>query len=522
MVFKGYTKRDTSIIKGFGILCIVLHNYFHWLTPSPGENEFEFSPDRVFNFFHQLVEKPGEFVNILFSYLGHYGVQLFIFISGFGLAYSMMKHRRTWESFMVTRLKKLYPLLLIGVVFFIFSKVLIEGKMISDYDMTEIEKKLLLIHTLISNSGTSINGPWWFFALIFQLYLLFPFLFKATEKWGWKTFAIASLLSYLFVFLFRYVLAPQVDYMVMMNAPGHLPEFCLGILLAFCKDKKINLLWLPLAIAIFCLGNFYVEFYPFTFLSLTLIMVFAYQGLKTMPVRKKELAVFFEYFGGISMALFATHAVLRGPVLEVANTYTSALGHLWSGVMFLLIAWGVAFSAKALYDFIETTLDKIHILENSVTHVMGIVFKVLFVVFFSYVMGFYVAQNFNKFDQTLELKEIAGVSAVIKNSDKYLPLATAISDENMLALDINGSFDITSSDTDALLPNLVVEIQGVLWDMVVIPNRFNSTTENRFTFSYKYLRPFNKSLKNKQIKVYLWNNGQASLKIDNADVSIVY
>lgn len=92
----------------------------------------------------------------------------------------------------------------------------------------------------------------------------------------------------------------------------------------------------------------------------------------------------------------------------------------------------------------------------------------------------------------------------------------------MLALDINGSFDITSSDTDALLPNLVVEIQGVLWDMIVIPNRFNSTTENRFTFSYKYLRPFNKSLKNKQIKVYLWNNGQASLKIDNADVSIVY
>ncbi len=190
--------------------------------------------------------------------------------------------------------------------------------------------------------------------------------------------------------------------------------------------------------------------------------------------------------------------------------------------MFLLIAWGVAVSAKALYDFIETTLDKIHILENSVTHVMGIVFKVLFVVFFSYVLGFYVAQNFNKFDQTLELKEKAGVSAVIKNSDKYLPLATAISDDNMLALDINGSFDITSSDTDALLPNLVVEIQGVLWDMIVIPNRFNSTTENRFTFSYKYLRPFNKSLKNKQIKVYLWNNGQASLKIDNADVSIVY
>ncbi|MBQ4205355.1 MAG: acyltransferase family protein, partial [Bacteroidales bacterium] len=108
MVFKGYTKRDTSIIKGFGILCIVLHNYFHWIAPSPGENEFDFSPDRVTKLFTLLSEKTGEFVNLLFSYFGHYGVELFVFISGFGLAISMMDHQRTAESFIVSRLKKLY------------------------------------------------------------------------------------------------------------------------------------------------------------------------------------------------------------------------------------------------------------------------------------------------------------------------------------------------------------------------------------------------------------------------------
>ena len=67
MVFKGYSKRDTAVLKGFGILCIVFHNYFHWLWPSPGENEFTFDPGRVSKFFAQLGEQPGEFFNLIFQ-----------------------------------------------------------------------------------------------------------------------------------------------------------------------------------------------------------------------------------------------------------------------------------------------------------------------------------------------------------------------------------------------------------------------------------------------------------------------
>lgn len=522
MVFKGYTKRDTSIIKGFGILCIVLHNYFHWLAPSPGENEFDFSPDRVANFFHLLGEKPGEFVNILFSYLGHYGVQLFVLVSGFGLALSMMKHQRTWESFVVTRLKKLYPLLLVGVVFFIFSKVLIEGEMISAHDKSEIGLKLLLIHTLIPNAGTSINGPWWFFGLIFQLYLLFPILFKLIEKWGWKAFAVICMLSYSLFFVFRYVLLSYQGTLIMLNAPGHLPEFCLGILLAFCKDKKINVLWLVMAITTFCLGNYFEAFYPFTFLSLTVVTVFAYQGIKTLSIRKKEIAGVLSYFGGISMVLFATHAVLRDPVLEIANAWGTPWGHFLSGMMFLLIAWGVAVAAKPMYEFIVTLLDKIHITENGLTHVLGLVFKVFFTVLFAFVFGFFIAQGLNRFDSTLNLDEKASVSMAITGNDAYLPLATATVDVNMLALDIKGCFDITSYDTKAPLPYLVVEIESLLWDFIEIPKNFNSESTQRYDFSYRYLCPFNKKVKGRQIKVYLWNNHNCSVKVENVDISMAY
>ena len=166
-----YTKRDTDIIKGFAILCIVFHNYFHWLAPSPGENEFDFSPSRVHNFFDLLGQQPGEFVNILFSYFGHYGVQLFVMVSGFGLTLSMLRREQGWGEFVINRLKKLYPLLITGVVVCLLGCLVMNGRLFNQGEWREIGYKFLFIHTLIPNSGLSINGPWWFFGLIFQFLL---------------------------------------------------------------------------------------------------------------------------------------------------------------------------------------------------------------------------------------------------------------------------------------------------------------------------------------------------------------
>ena len=75
------SKDDTSLIKGLAIFCIVLHNFFHWMPPSPGENEFVFDERIHNNFFSILTSTPTEIINVLFSYFGHYGVQIFIFIS---------------------------------------------------------------------------------------------------------------------------------------------------------------------------------------------------------------------------------------------------------------------------------------------------------------------------------------------------------------------------------------------------------------------------------------------------------
>ena len=263
------TKRDTLIMKGFAILCIAFHNYFHNLDPSPGENEFDFAASRIGAFFHQLGDQPGEWINLLFSYLGHYGVQVFIFLSGFGLTLSMLNRQQNWGGFVLNRLKKLYPLLLTALLAFFLGNIVMGWGLPSEAVQKEIGYKLLFIHTLIPHSGQSVISVWWFFGLIFQLYLLFPLLFRWFRKWGWKAFVGICVLSYGLIFLFRYAFDPQYGIMAMMNAPGHLPEFCLGILLALPSDRKMGWGWLVLAIAVFCLGNVSSVLYPFTFLAVT-------------------------------------------------------------------------------------------------------------------------------------------------------------------------------------------------------------------------------------------------------------
>src|SRR5690242_7079951 len=88
-------RTDTAVLKGLAILAIAFHNFSHILTPT-GENEFSFEPIRVHRFFH-IVCDPHDALQALFSYLGHFGVELFIFLSAYGLALNYWKFHLFWK-----------------------------------------------------------------------------------------------------------------------------------------------------------------------------------------------------------------------------------------------------------------------------------------------------------------------------------------------------------------------------------------------------------------------------------------
>src|SRR5579862_1120412 len=101
-------RRDTAVLKGLAITAIVLHNYFH-LVSRVDQNEFTFDPGR-FRVLLQMAPHPEMAIQAFFSFFGHFGVQIFVFLSAYGLSKSCWDRPEPWATFVWGRVKKLYPM----------------------------------------------------------------------------------------------------------------------------------------------------------------------------------------------------------------------------------------------------------------------------------------------------------------------------------------------------------------------------------------------------------------------------
>lgn len=360
------SKDETLKIKAIAILSIALHNFFHWIEPYKcGENEFYFVPSRVHCFLQTLVDSPADCVNTFFSFFGHYGVVVFVLLSGYGLTISMTRNKIGFREFFCKRVIKLWLLLLVGVVIFSFSKLIFEGEMFSAYDWKHLGYRMLFIHTLIPDCGTKMVGPWWFFGLIFHLYLLFPLLFKLFEKNNINVLLIIAIICIVFTYFCVYNLMPNVGIYVFMNAPGYLPVFILGMWLARNPGRKISNITIIIALIIFMLGNFYKAFFPFTFLSigfLTISLVFLFRKEKNHSGKMGRVLVF---LGEISMIIFVANGVLRDPFVTMANNLGTAFGSYLSAILFLLTTIIISILGYFVYQKVFKFLkSKIRILSK--------------------------------------------------------------------------------------------------------------------------------------------------------------
>ena len=73
---------ESKALRGIAILGIILHNYCHFLGFAVKENEYTFNVDKPMQLADRLLSLNHDlFIHIL-SFFGHYGVPLFLFISG--------------------------------------------------------------------------------------------------------------------------------------------------------------------------------------------------------------------------------------------------------------------------------------------------------------------------------------------------------------------------------------------------------------------------------------------------------
>lgn len=553
MLIKTLDKQDTFLIKGIAILSILLHNFFHWIAPFTGENEFDFSSDRIMNLFSSLQSSPLEFINVIFSYFGHYGVQLFIFISAYGLAISFSQKPCSWGRFMLDRLTKLYPLLLTAIIIYFFAMIVLEQRLLSIYDWKEIEYKLLFIHTLLPDSGLSLNGPWWFFALIFQLYLLFPLLFKLIKKYSWKAFISILILSYILIYISLFVYQPNEHVTLMQNAPGHLPEFALGIFFALNKEKKINPFLIITALVLFVLGNFFEVFFPFSFLSLTFLLLAFFNLIKPYIEKTKLVYRTFLYFGEISMLLFAVHGFFRLPFIALNNQWNSFYGALFVAILFVLTVIGVSLISQKFYDYIVSifrmftkyiiaTIEKVSF-KHKIYNIIDILTKVGLIILFLWLsLRLFIHHPLKEminmtYDMDTVSHEVFKPYLVRNEKDNKVLLFEK--DFSVLAPDISInwkykkiilylSFDFQIKDSITKLPVVVLSIEKnknhYYWNERPLCNNLRESLKagewEHFSTTFEIESSALRIKKYKDLKLFLFRN-QGSLYYDNIHIKLM-
>lgn len=340
-----FTKEQTLILKGVGILLIVLHNFFHNLTPIIGENEFSFQAQTSWKFYQTIQNHPAELLRAAFTYFGHYGVQIFIFFSAYGLTRKYNKEALAFGDFFKGRLFKIYLSFLLCLSIYIILGVL-KTTFMSDekvFYWNSLLWKALLISNFIPGQALMPVGPWWFLPFIFQFYLFYPLFLKLFQKFRVKFLILTGIA---FICLERlinpFLIANDmnINYMIF----GHVPVVCLGVYIGARESIKIPAIYVVLSFALFAMAMVNSYAWLISDLTFTLLILMVFIAAFNSRLQQSAMVALLIFFGDLSFHLFMVNGFLRTPFHSFAETYNvwwidnlTALASLFFSTLFALI-----------------------------------------------------------------------------------------------------------------------------------------------------------------------------------------
>lgn len=340
------TKEQISVIKGFAIIIIVLHNLLHLLVKVK-ENEMSYDLVNFLNLFTVTFENPATIFNNILSYFGHYGVQLFIFVSAYGLTKKYLNQDKiNFKKYIIPRLVKIYSLLIVGlIVYFIFYF----GNVTIKDSLKIIVSSLSMLNNLSYDRIFQYVGPWWFFSLIIQLYFLFPFLLRIIKKYNDKGFYLLLIACYLLIYLL-FPITEKYRIPLFGNFPGHLPEFILGIGFAYFKKFNLNYKHFIGFLFIFVIASLSKYTFPLSFLSITILLLIIIYPLYSNTTNRT--AFFFNFVGKMSMIVFVLNAIFRNRVCMpffTSNNFSPIVLSLMS-IVYLALVLLISYLVYYLYQ----------------------------------------------------------------------------------------------------------------------------------------------------------------------------
>ena len=338
------TRTECTAMRGIAILGIMLHNYCHYVKGIVKENEYQFVDghcDRLW----EVLTNPDEFLPMhLLSFFGHYGVPVFLFLSGYGLI-KKYETSPNPSNFLRYHYLKLLRMLIVGFVLFIMVDAVTPGRFPYHWDNV-IAQLLMYINVLPEPDKIIWPGIYWFFGLMMELYIVYRLLLYRRSSW-WVVVLIAA------CWLLQVFCDPDGDTLnrLRYNFIGGMLPFGLGVLCGRHFSPQL-----------FTFSPFH--FFTFSLLAivLTITMSFSFHSwlwipvviiigtiafVKVLPEAAMKVLV---WFGTYSAAMFVAHPIARKLFITVAWQRDA-----YDGLMlYFVAAIGLSWAVKQIIDRIPS------------------------------------------------------------------------------------------------------------------------------------------------------------------------
>lgn len=330
------TRAECDAMRGIAIIGIFLHNYCHWLPGIVRENEYQFFQSNV-DGLQGVLANPDILLPVhLLSFFGHYGVPVFLFLSAYGLVqkYECPKAPRldpAIGSFTRYHFLKLFKMMIVGFAAFLLVDRITSGA--HHYRLLDVVTQLLLVNNVMPDPDNIIwPGPYWFFGLMLQLYVVYRLLLFR-RHWGW---AVALMVVCTAV---QIICSPESEELnrLRYNCVGGMLPFCCGLIFArHGKDPQTKLwYWGTLLVAASLVFSESLSYYSW-YVVPPLVCMVCYGLVKVLPdVMLRPLI----WMGGISAALFVCHPITRKIIIPISrhgDTYTGILIYIITSIA---LAW---------------------------------------------------------------------------------------------------------------------------------------------------------------------------------------
>jgi peptidoglycan/LPS O-acetylase OafA/YrhL len=316
-----------------------------------------------------------------FRILSFQGVNMFIIVSGFTLAYSTRRSEKEkwtvvyWGGWLKRRGLRILPLywciLFISFIIYYFQFSFVRVVPLSDHAVRDFMKHALLMHVYFKDFYYSINPALWYLGIIFQLYLAFPVLFYLFNKFE-RSSCVPLLCLCAALFVADYFLVRTLHLIDLRKSLSSLLFFAVGIALATAHTVKrrrpsntlrsivfiASLLSASILLYILASQMYFSKFLYYVWLvfsllcyaSVYLISVFISSLSLSKPA--KVFSALLQFFGENAYAVYLIHWGLIVPIISKFRYHSMGITVYYAVV--ILIGYVFTKSESCIKDFIKT------------------------------------------------------------------------------------------------------------------------------------------------------------------------